>query len=238
MTRRVLVTRPQPGANATAARLARMGFAPVVLPLTRIDPVEPELRRDAAAYGAVMVTSANALRHAPPGLLAALAGKPVYAVGDATADAARETGFTDIFSASGTAIELAAMIATRLAAGARLLHLAGTIRTAGLDDALRASGFVVEVAETYRADKVSYSTDFVISALGAAPVWGATVFSERGGVLLAELAGGTSAGELLESTRFFCISHKAAAPLRALAGGRVAVSAAPTEDGVLALLSS
>ena len=34
--KRVLVTRPEPGASRTAARLEADGFAPIVLPLTEI----------------------------------------------------------------------------------------------------------------------------------------------------------------------------------------------------------
>ncbi|MGB5801993.1 MAG: hypothetical protein WBG88_17980, partial [Mesorhizobium sp.] len=35
MARRVLVTRPEPGAAGTAKRLAALGFEPVLLPLTQ-----------------------------------------------------------------------------------------------------------------------------------------------------------------------------------------------------------
>lgn len=237
MTRRVLVTRPQPGADATAARLAAMGFVPVVLPLTRIVAIEPAPAPDPEKHDAVVATSANALRHAPPRLLAALAARPLFAVGDATAGFARESGFRDVRSASGTAIDLAAAIDAALRPGARLLHLAGTERTAGFDEALRRSGFAVEIAETYRAAEISHTTDFLKSALSDGPIWGALAFSERGGRLLAKLSARASAREHFEKTSFFCISDKAAAPLRAFAGSRIAVSSAPTEDGVLALLS-
>ena len=143
MTRRVLVTRPEPGASATAERLKAMGFVPVVLPLTRIVPVRPP---EPGPCDAVAVTSANALRHAPEDLIASLAKKPLFAVGDATAEAARQAGFADVRAAAGTAADLAAMMGGALPPGARILHLAGRDRTEGFGEDLRRLGFAVEIA--------------------------------------------------------------------------------------------
>ncbi len=120
---RVLVTRPQPGAAATAARLRAMGHDAVEAPLLAVgtlawalpDPLPP----------AVMLTSAAAARVvAPAG--AALAALPCFTVGEATAAAARAAGFADIRSGAGTAQALVGAIA---AAGfASVLHLAGSDR--------------------------------------------------------------------------------------------------------------
>lgn len=236
--RRVLVTRPEPGASATAERLTAMGFFPVILPLTEIVPVLPDALPDPDRWDAVAATSANALRHAPPSLLAGLTKKPLFAVGDGTAAFARQAGFRYVRSASGTAADLAGLIEAEARPGARILHLAGADRTAGFEEALRDAGFGIDIVETYRAEKVSYSTDFLSRMLGGDPIWSAPVFSARAGELLAELVRRMPSGELFENTWFFCISEKAAAPLRALAGGRVAVSDEPSEAAVLALLSS
>ena len=238
MTRRVLVTRPQPGAEATATRLAAMGFDPVVLPLTRIVPLAPSLAAGVPGCDAVVVTSANALRHAPADLVAAHRSLPLFAVGEATADAARRAGFSDVRFAAGTARDLTALLADTLPQGTSVLYLAGEVRTAGFEQALVQAGLALQVVETYDAEEVSYLTDLVKSALGTAPLWGATVFSERAGILLAELAARPDLRERFESVRFFCISAKAAAPLNGRGQGRVHVSSEPGHDGVLALVSS
>lgn len=236
--RRVLVTRPQPGADETAARLAGMGFSPVLLPLTRIVATTPHGLPDAAEVDAVTVTSVNALRHAPGALLAELAAKPLFAVGDATAAAARRAGFRHVRSASATARELAALIGGAVPRGGHVLHLTGTVRTAGFEEDLRSRGLEVAIAEFYCADPVDYGDAAVADALAGGAIWGAPVLSTRGGELLAVLAGRAPARQTLEETRFFCISDKAAAPLLPLGAQRVSVSAEPTEEGVLALLSS
>lgn len=236
--RRVLVTRPRPGADATAARLAAKGFLPVLLPLTRIAATAPARLPDASVVDAVAATSVNAFRHAPAALVAAVAEKPLFAVGDSTAAAAREAGFREVRSASGTALELAALIGGATRPGGRVLHLAGTVRTAGFDQDLRERGLEVETLELYRAEPVDHPDEDVARMLAGGPIWAAPVFSTRGGELLAMLARRDSARQELENTRFFCISEKAASPLRQLAGERVSVSGQPTEDGVLALLWS
>ncbi len=230
--RGVLVTRPEPGAAATAARLAAMGFKPFVLPLTEIVST-PMV--ETGPCDAVVATSANALRHAPAARLAAIREKRLYAVGEATAEAARQAGFADIAVAAGTAADLAGLIGSELAPGARLVHLAGRDRTAGFTEDLAGRGFAVEIAETYRAEERCYDAADVRARLRDAPVWGAVVFSERGGQLLDALAKQDGLGHLFEETRFFCISAKVAATL---SGRNTFVAAGPDEDAVLALLSS
>jgi uroporphyrinogen-III synthase len=91
MPRPIAVLRPEPGNAATARRLVALGYHVLSLPLFAVRPVawSPP---DPAGYDALLLTSANAVRHGGAGL-AALTGLPVHAVGEATADAARSAGF-------------------------------------------------------------------------------------------------------------------------------------------------
>ena len=90
----VLILRPQPGADESAGRARALGLKPVVAPLFRVEPLawQPP---DPADFDAVMLTSANAPRHGGP-QLARFRHLPAYAVGEATAAAASEAGFTDV----------------------------------------------------------------------------------------------------------------------------------------------
>ncbi len=238
MTRRVLVTRPEPGASATAARLEQAGFEPVLLPLTRIVPVAVDILPDPGLVDAVVVTSANALRCATAELLAPLARKPVFAVGDATAEAARDAGLVDVHSASGTARDLVRLLRSGLPAGAAILHLAGRERTEGFAEAVIESGYVLQTLELYTAEKIDYSSEFFCEAIGSRPLWGAMVMSLRAGILLAEALSVAAIRQRFEKTTLFCISQKVAQPLREIAGPEIAVSDEPTEDGILRLLLS
>ena len=91
---KILVLRPQPGADETAARAHALGLETVVAPLFTVRPLA-WTPPDPAGFDAVMLTSASAARQASDGL-AAFKQLPCYAVGEATAAAARETGFQDV----------------------------------------------------------------------------------------------------------------------------------------------
>lgn len=88
----VLVVRPEPGSTRTLARLHALGVDAAAFPLFATVPV-PWDAPDPAAHDALLITSANAVRHAGP-TLAALAHLPVIAVGAQTAEAARGAGLS------------------------------------------------------------------------------------------------------------------------------------------------
>ncbi len=121
---RLLLTRPQPGATASADRIRALGHDPVLAPLLATESIG--WRPPKPLPQALMLTSAAAVRHGGPGL-AALGGMPVFVVGAATAAAARAAGFADVRVGAGTAQALVDEIA---AAGiASVLHLGGADRT-------------------------------------------------------------------------------------------------------------
>ncbi len=115
---RLLILRPQPGADVTAARARALGFDAVVAPLFEIRPVAWDAP-DPAHYDALLMTSANAARRGGP-QLSLYRHLPVFAVGAATARAATEAGFEKLVIGERDG---AAVIAR--ARNQRLLHLAG-----------------------------------------------------------------------------------------------------------------
>ena len=91
---KILILRPQPGADETAARARALGLEPVVAPLFSVRPLA-WTPPDPQPFDAVMLTSASAARQAAEGL-APFKSLPCYAVGESTAAAAEEAGFADI----------------------------------------------------------------------------------------------------------------------------------------------
>jgi uroporphyrinogen-III synthase len=121
--RRVLVLRPEPGASATVGRARLRGLDAVAAPLFEIEQVAWQVP-DIAGFDGLLLTSANAVRFGPVERLRGLRGLPVYAVGEATAEAAREAGF-DIAATGDAGIErLLDSSETQL----KLLHLCGEDR--------------------------------------------------------------------------------------------------------------
>lgn len=123
---KVIIIRPQSGADATASRakalgLETLGLEPVTMPLFAVTAVDWQAP-DPNLYDALLITSANAMRHAGAAL-AQLNSLPVYAVGAQTAAAAQVAGFA--VAATGVA-DAAALLTTAASAGHnRLLWLAG-----------------------------------------------------------------------------------------------------------------
>lgn len=121
MTGPVVILRPQPGAEATAARARALGLMPVLYPLFAVEPLA-WMPPDPVGFDALMLTSANAVRHAGP-MLSAYLSLPVFAVGRATARAATDYGFVAVHAAGPDVQTTARAIA--LAGHRAVLHLRG-----------------------------------------------------------------------------------------------------------------
>jgi uroporphyrinogen-III synthase len=118
---RVLVLRPEPGASATVERARERGLDALAVPLFKVEPV-PWNAPDPTGFDGLLLTSANAVRHGEQ--LARLRDLTVYAVGEATADAARAAGF-GIAGIGDAGVDR--LLAT-IDAGLMLLHLCGADR--------------------------------------------------------------------------------------------------------------
>ena len=148
MTRRVAVTRAQPEADATAARLRAAGAEPIVAPLLSIVAAPFDTSMDGVQ--AILFSSSNGVR--------AFADRSdqrrflVLTVGDASAEAARAAGFADVRSADGDVDELAALAQRTLDPRAgRVLHVSGAHAAGDLAGSLRAAGFDAERRVAYEA---------------------------------------------------------------------------------------
>lgn len=230
MAARVLVTRPEPGASATAKRLKAAGMEPVLLPLTRIEALAASFPDGADGHDAVALTSANAVRLAPPGFLASIAHLPCHAVGEATAEAARRAGLNVVAADAGDAQGLAAGLIAALPRGARVLYPCGRVRTKGFDDELARAGIDVTAIEIYDAVACDPSSDEIARQVGAAPLSAALVHSRRGGELLADIMSRPELRSIFEGTVVIGISAKALEPLR---DRPVAVASAPSEPALI-----
>jgi uroporphyrinogen-III synthase len=107
---RIWITRAQPGADLTAERVRALGHDAVVIPLLAVRNMD-DVRVDLAGVAALAFTSANGVR-----AFADASGErslKVFAVGAATAQAARQAGFRSVLSADGDVEALADGIAMR-----------------------------------------------------------------------------------------------------------------------------
>jgi uroporphyrinogen-III synthase len=233
---RLLVTRPEPDNERTATALRVLGHEVVLAPLLHIEAVaDADLGAPGSAlpWSAILITSANGARalagHPRRG---ELLGLPVLAVGRSSAEAARAAGFADVASADGDAGDLARLAAGRFA-GARspLLYLAGEDRTGEL----AVPGLTVRTVVVYRAAPADRFPPGARAALEQGRVDGVLHFSRRSVESYIE-CGRNLIGPALAPVHY-CLSARAAEPLKLAGASRILVAPKPDEASLLALVT-
>ncbi len=206
------MTRPEPGASATAEKLRAAGHEVIVSPL--LDPASVAWDVPEGPFDAIMFTSGAAARLAGP-QAAQFTGLPAYCVGASTADAARAAGFRQVVAGSGDAASLARRVA---ADGFRhVLHLAGR-------DRVEVPGVTARIV--YAAEPAPLS-DEAVAALAAGRIDWILLFSARTAAQFACLWADRNA-----------LSAAAISPAVLAAAGsgwrRIVAATEPSEAGVLA----
>lgn len=231
---RVVVTRPQFDGERTAAALRARGHDVLLAPLMRIETLGTSL---AGTWSAVIVTSANAINAiADNAAREGLTKLPLFAVGQRSADAARNAGFSNVKSADGDARDLVRMlVAQRMPDKAPMIYLTGEDRAADLVSELSAHGIGAEVRIVYRSITAPFPPA-LIGALAAGEIDAVLHFSRRSAenyVVEAKNAG--IAGPAL-TVRHFCLSAQVAEPLAA--ASRIFIAARPDEGALMELLQA
>lgn len=235
MAGRVLVTRPEPGAAATAARLKQAGYEAVLLPLSRTVALPVDLVAVRGPFDAVAVTSANALSHAPRELIDMLSRTRCFAVGARTAKAARDAGFAAVDNGPGDAAGLAQAIIAELPAGARIAYLAGRVRMPDFERHMREAGFALQAIETYDTERLQSSETALRDLLENDAPDAVLLYSAKAAEAFAMLA---HAHPHLATGALLCLSPRVAASLQGLAGAHIFTAATPDEDALLARLAA
>lgn len=216
---RVAITRAMPETLATAARVRALGAEPVLTPLLAVEPVE--FNADTTGAQALLFTSSNGVRaFAAASEERALS---VFAVGDATAAAAHDAGFTDVRSADGDVHALTALVLQSLdPAGGKVLHFAGAQIAGDIVAALTQAGFAAERHIAYEALAATR-----LPAALRGPLDMVMFHSARAAETFVAL-GGDGAGRTAA-----CLSQAVAEAARPAGWARVIVSPAPREDALI-----
>lgn len=224
-----IITRTLPGALASGQRASALGWEPLILPAMQVQPTGADIQ--VSGVQALLMTSASAARHAMAG--ADARALPLFAVGDATAEAARLAGFREVISARGDAATLAMLAADRLRpADGALLHLRGGEVAGDVAGMLAACGFQTQQA-------IVYVTEQRASFLG--DVHGA--LAERAGAVLVHSPAGSralaagAAGLDLSRWRLVALSPAALEPCAVLSWRACEAAVRPDEDALMAALS-
>ena len=233
----VLVTRPHPDDETTASGLRAWGYEVLQAPMLRFEPVAFSDDED-GQYGAVIVTSANAVRGLTPQLKnSRLLKLPLFAVGEHAAAAARAAGFENVFSASGDAASLRDLVLARartkeLKKSRPLLYLAGADLARDLGGELGERGFTVVTHTTYRMTPVPGLPRETCEAFAANRVEAVLHYSRRSA--RAFLDASRNAGVEISALAIpqCCISDGVASVMRDAGATQVMVAASPDENAL------
>jgi uroporphyrinogen-III synthase len=233
----VLVTRPAPDNQRTAAALRARGYHALLSPMLRFEAVA--FQDDGAACDGIILTSANAVRalaHHPA--MERLVELPTFTVGDQTAEAARRAGFRNVVSAKGDAEALNELIVKAAAAekikkGAALRYFAGADRARDLAGDLGAQGFVVTTHTVYRMTPVHDFAPDMIGAFASGEIDAVLHYSRRTARAFVDAARTDGVEISALALPQCCISDAVAAVLREAGATRVVVARAPDEEAVI-----
>jgi len=235
----VLVTRPLPDNEATAAALRARGFEAMSAPMLRFEPV-PFSGLD-GDYGAVIVTSANALRAVEGQLGEGLLKLPLLAVGETTAAAARKAGFAKVIAADGEAgalrdLVLASVKKRQFRKSDALLYLAGADLSHDLASELGAHKLNVVTVTTYRMAALASLPREVCEAFAANAIDAVLHYSQRSARAFLEAARTEGVEISALAVPQCCLSANIAAILREAGATQVTAAATPDEKALFAAL--
>jgi uroporphyrinogen-III synthase len=238
----LLVTRPEPDAERTAAALRRRGHQVELAALLRVEAIA-DAALGSGPWSALVVTSSNALHAvASHPRRAELMGLRLFAVGRRTAAAARAAGFGDVEAAGGNVQELTRRLrewAREMGAvRAPLLYLAGHDRSGDLAADLAADRVDVRTVTVYRAIKADAFPPATAAALAARQIDGVLHFSRRSAEAYIDCA---RAGPLLGPAlgpAHYCVSRQVAEPLVAAGAKSICIASVPDESALIALIDA
>lgn len=230
---RVLVTRPEADSGPLLKELQSLGIEGVLEPLLRVEnlPLPPI---EFSEYQAILLTSANGAR-----ALATLEGGrdlPVYAVGEATAAAAREAGFQSVDVAGGDVEALFQRIKERLdAKSGALLHPAGTTVAGDLAADLVESGYDYRRVNLYDAVAASKLSPNAVQAIKKGEIDGVVLYSPRTAEVFISLVRKARLIRAAQGLTAYCLSPAVAEVVQKLDWQEINVASEPTQSALLRL---
>jgi len=220
MNTRVAVTRAAPENARTAARLQQRGAIALLAPL--LDIAHRPFDDDLSGAQALLFTSSNGV-HAYTRQSQARS-LPVFAVGDATAAAARALGFAQVRSADGEVAALAALVTAELKPqNGKLIHIAGAHLAGDLSGLLGQAGFTLKRCVAYEAKPVTRLPEAFL-----APIDTVLFHSARAAEVFLQL--GAPGSDKMSAA---CLSSAVADAARKAVWARLIVASAPREDALL-----
>ena len=230
----VLVTRPDEEGLALANQLKTVGKKILLEPMLIVEnlPVKDLSYDKTQAYVITSANSIKALLNLRPDLEI-----PLFAVGNASAIAARKSGFKTVYSADGDADDLAKLVDDVLnPSEGDLLYISGKTQSGNLFKKLSSLGFgcrEVFVYETIPRKSLSPET---VAAIKNDQVDTILLYSSKTAEVLIKLVRKSRLVRQCKKITIICLSKGIANVAKSLNWYNVLVSDKPTQEGMLGLL--
>lgn len=221
MSKRILITRPQPNADKTAKAVKRIGYEPIIYPLLVLNPASHNIP-DYSDYDAVIITSINTLsyidfKHIPE-------SKPIFTLGHAIEQTLREKGYKNISSIAQKAKDI------RLDPDKKYVHLSGR------DVQYEFDNMVCKRVIVYEATMLSNLSEGILNDLKQDQINTITLYSARTAQCFKHLVNRYDLTRTLNKISVVCISQNVLNCINTLQWHSTYVAEEPNEKSMLSLL--
>lgn len=230
----IWLTRPREDSLALHDILHARSISSLVAPVTEIERIHvpwPTNRPDA-----ILLSS----RHAAASLATVPEDwhdLPVYCVGAATAELARQYGMRHVLAGYDDMDALLPQLYRTQTDGDSILYPCGEDIRVDPKPLLRPHGITLECLVVYRATAVTQLSPTLVEAIRHQQVQGVVLFSPRTAMLTNQLLTAHDLGGALSNCALYCLSPNVAAAASAL-GGRIHTCPEPTLAAMVELLSA
>lgn len=233
----ILNTRPETDSQELETTLLQRGYRLLSAPMLRIAFAKNPDRLDLSDVQGLIFTSANGVRaftrHCDDRCF------PALCVGDATARAAQQAGFTDIRSAKGDIHDLVRLIRDQIdPTNGALFHPAARKVAGDLGSLLRDGNFDIRRQTMYDAIPSDCLPDQVVSAISAHHIDAVLFFSPRTAESFVKLIERHKLQKDLVGTRAICLSAAVQDRLSVLTWLKTEVAKHPTQEYLLSTLEN
>lgn len=242
---KVLITRPEPSATATAEKLLSAGHTPVVFPMSKRQCMKITTQDNLHLASAFIFTSANAIHCFKDTVLleTKLLEKTIYVVGNKTKETAIEIGFTDVRVGAGNGKALAELIIeeykakkTVPSANNPLIYLTAENRTPNLEETLAKHKLFFTSIIVY--EMVSKFLQMELNQVLENDVIDVVLFYSQSAVRRFFAAITDYDSDLFTSLRYGCLSKEIAAAIPDEFSNQIDIAIEPREHHLLASIGN
>ena len=231
-SKRIWLTRPADDSAALTDILNGRGVATIIAPVMKLELLSaPTTTKQPSA---ILLTS----RHAAFGIHDDWKDLPTYCVGEATAQAARDAGCSNVIAGNGEVLSLLPVLSKAFAPDDKILYLSGEEVRFDLPTLAASHHLTITREIVYRTVAETTLTDELKSALTNKTIAGVSCFSPHTARIIGELLTTANFSASAADLDFYAISLAVAEAAAGLPWKSIHACHLPTRDAMVDLIVS